>query len=172
MKIINKGLLGSKFLARNVASALALLFFASVVSAAPAITSDNAKPHYSSLKNQEQFTDMRVKVLGGNVRITRRWEGTEWVWNSRWGGLSAADPELSILSEQLGWLVGADDADSDEDSPAHEYLASPPALLYRAGQVYRRTNTKEGYRASYEHQLNQFIHVHAEGYTWMDTSGN
>ena len=167
MKIIDKGLLESKFLARNVASALALLFFASVVSAAPAITSDNAKPHYSSLKNQEQFTDMRVKVLGGSVRITRRWEGTEWVWNSRWQGLSV-EQDTSILEEQLAWLRGADLA---IQNPAEGYLESSPPILYRADQVYRRTQADQD-GASYENQLDQFIRLHPNGYTWTDTKGN
>jgi len=28
--------------------------------------------------------DMRVKVMGGYVRITRTWNGRSWEWNSRW----------------------------------------------------------------------------------------
>lgn len=36
----------------------------------------------SSITNQ--VVDMRVKVLGGNVRIVRRWNGEDWEWNPRW----------------------------------------------------------------------------------------
>jgi RHS repeat-associated protein len=163
----NKSLFWVKSFGGKLAAGVALLFIAATVTAAPAITSDNAKPHFATLQNQEQFTDMRVKVLGGDVRITRRWEGTRWVWNSRWQGLSV-DKDTTMFQEELEWLRRADLAIR---SPSERNLVSPPPVLYRAGQLYRRSALHDD-GASYEHQLNQFIRLHPNGYTWTDTNGN
>lgn len=46
----------------------------------------------------KETEDMRVKVLGGYVRITRVWNGRSWEWNSRWN----APQRLSGLSMQRG----------------------------------------------------------------------
>jgi YD repeat-containing protein len=137
-------------------------------SAAPGITSDNAKPHFSSFKNQETFEDMRVKVLGGHVRMTRIWEGEKWSWNTRWGDLGAGE-NTPIHEAQLKWINGENS--STTVSPVDAWIANPPLIIYRAGQVYRRVSIKEdGIR--YENQLEHFIHRHDNGYTWTDTKGN
>ncbi|WP_226662909.1 RHS repeat-associated core domain-containing protein [Microbulbifer aggregans] len=52
--------------------------------AKPGIISDGAKPRAVTSQNMEDLEDMQVKVLGGSVRMTRRWTKKGWEWNSRW----------------------------------------------------------------------------------------
>ncbi|MEW5249961.1 RHS repeat domain-containing protein [Microbulbifer sp. 2201CG32-9] len=52
--------------------------------ARPGINSDGAAPRAVNSANREDMEDMRVKVLGGDVRMTRRWTRSGWEWNSRW----------------------------------------------------------------------------------------
>lgn len=130
------------------------------------ITSNNADPHYANLENKETFTDMRVKVQGGYVRITRRWNGSEWTWNNRWNGLSTTK-EGTIWEQYRQWQASG----AEGDNPAEINLANPLPLVYRAGQVYRRVSGGAG-DVKYENQLNQFITMHENGYTWTDKKGN
>jgi RHS repeat-associated protein len=118
--------------------------------AARGITSDNAGPHFSGLHNQETIEDIRIKVLGGDVRMNRVWRGQYWEWNERWGKL---DPMLHSSTDAMG-----------------ETTTSVLAV-YRAGQLYRKTSeTTE--QIVYENQLSQFITKSATGYVWTDRKGN
>jgi RHS repeat-associated protein len=118
--------------------------------AARGITSDNAGPHFSGLHNQETIEDIRIKVLGGDVRMNRVWRGQYWEWNERWGQL---DPMLHSTTDAMG-----------------ETTTSVLAV-YRAGQLYRKTSeTTE--QIVYENQLSQFITKSATGYVWTDRKGN
>lgn len=116
--------------------------------AARGITSDNAGPHHSGLHNQETIEDMRVKVLGGYLRMNRVWRGQHWEWNERW-----ADIKPLYQREQVG--------NRQEDV----------LVIYRAGQVYRKSgHTKD--TITYENQLNQFITKTTDKYIWSDRNGN
>lgn len=129
---------------------LGVLLVSPSLYAARGITSDNAGPHFSGLHNQETIEDIRLKVLGGNVRMNRVWRGKYWEWNERWGKL---DTLLHSTTDAAG-----------------ETTTSVLAI-YRAGQLYRKTSeTLE--KIVYENQLNQFITKTATEYVWNDRSGN
>lgn len=145
-----------------------LLIFSMMIHAAPAITSDNAKPHYSSFTNEETFEDIRLKVLGGHVRMTRRWNGSTWVWNSRWNDLSV-DKGRTLFQAQEAWVNSS--AGETTTSPVDAFAANPPFVIYRAGQVYRKIPSETD-QITYENQLRQFIKVHNTGYSWSDSKGN
>ncbi len=118
--------------------------------AARGITSDNAGPHFSGLHNQETIEDIRIKILGSEVRMNRVWRGKYWEWNERWGKL---DTLLHSTTDASG-----------------ETTTSVLAI-YRAGQLYRKTSeTTE--KIVYENQLNQFITKTATEYVWNDRTGN
>lgn len=144
------------------------LLLCSYLQAAPGITSDKAKPHYSSFASEETFEDMRIKVLGGDVRMTRRWTGSQWVWNSRWHDL-AVDKQQSLYLAQLAWVqTGTGD---QAKNPSARIRANTPGIIYRAGQVYRRISQGGG-QAQYENQLRNFITMTNTGFSWRDSSGN
>ncbi|WP_444956866.1 RHS repeat-associated core domain-containing protein [Microbulbifer sp. ZKSA002] len=70
---------------------LCTLFAVPGVWAKPGISSDSAAPRAVSSGNREDFEDMRVKVLGGDIRMTRRWTRNGWEWNSRWNSILTYD---------------------------------------------------------------------------------
>lgn len=136
--------------------------------AAPGITSDKASPHYSNFVNMETFEDLRIKVLGGDVRMTRRWTGSHWVWNTRWDDL-AVDREQSLYHAQLAWIK--EGSGNVAKNPALRIRQNTPSIIYRAGQVYRRVSQGGG-RALYENQMRQFITMTNSGFSWKDSKGN
>ncbi len=50
----------------------------------------------------QDIEDMRVKVLGGYVRITRTWENGQWVWNKRWAP-AVVDSALSMKRNGINY---------------------------------------------------------------------
>lgn len=112
------------------------------------IVSDNAGPHFSGLHNQETIEDIRVKVLGGDVRINRVWRGQHWEWNERWGDIKPTFERVVTGNVQETVL-----------------------RIYRAGQLYRKSDETHD-KIVYENQLNQFITKTADKYTWTDRNGN
>lgn len=83
----------------RVLSALSLLAMTAVVHAEPAeffdlapVSSSNAAggtlPSQVSGKLSFSEEDLRVKVMGGYVRITRDFDGSQWYINSRWTSLA------------------------------------------------------------------------------------
>ncbi len=148
--------------------ATVLLLLSAISHAVGGITSDNAGPHFSSFKNQETFEDLRVKVLGGHVRMTRHWNGRAWEWNSRWQNLEFH--QVGFLAEsQSAWYSGGADATSTP-SPLEQIELEPPAFILRGGQAYRKVPS-DG-KIVYENQLRNFITKTEEGYSWRDSRGN
>ncbi|ACE86285.1 RHS repeat-associated core domain-containing protein [Cellvibrio japonicus] len=129
---------------------ICILLLSQQAYAARGISSDNAGPHFSGLHNQETIEDIRLKVLGGDVRINRVWRGEHWEWNERWGQLQ---PMLHSMTDASG-----------------ETTTSVLAV-YRAGQLYRKTS-ETAEQVVYENQLNQFITKTATEYVWHDRKGN
>lgn len=73
-----------------VFSTFLTLLFVALFSSQPAfaergIVIEENEPHYADFKNQDKVEDIRVKVLGGYVRMNRVWKGDHWEWNERWG---------------------------------------------------------------------------------------
>ncbi|MDO3383999.1 RHS repeat-associated core domain-containing protein [Gilvimarinus algae] len=129
------------------------------------VTSNQASPHYSEAENLETFEDMRVKVLGGSVRMTRRWTGTQWVWNARWNGVSHGGG--TSLAAELEQRIN-----NNEISPADlQEPIEPPGRLFRASQAYVISHTSET-ETVYENRLKRFIAHTGEGYHWYDYHGN
>lgn len=129
------------------------------------IKSNSSDPHFSRAENLESFEDMRVKVLGGHVRMTRRWNGRAWQWNTRWHGLSLGG-NFSI-AEQYEQLINQ----GDLDPVILEEENNPPPMIYRAGQLYIFSNRDET-SVTYENRLRNFITWSEEGYLWRDSKGN
>ncbi|WNZ57312.1 RHS repeat-associated core domain-containing protein [Microbulbifer sp. MKSA007] len=69
--------------------------------AKPGISSDGAAPAAVRPDSREDFEDMRVKVLGGYVRMNRRWTRSGWEWNRRW---SHIEKDFKATS----WIIGGD----------------------------------------------------------------
>ncbi|MFA0810689.1 RHS repeat-associated core domain-containing protein [Microbulbifer epialgicus] len=83
----------------GITVSLCTLFAAPDALAKPGISSDGAAPRAVSSANREDLEDMRVKVLGGDVRMTRRWTHNGWEWNSRWNPIidySQFKPTISL----------------------------------------------------------------------------
>ncbi|AWF80171.1 hypothetical protein BTJ40_04690 [Microbulbifer sp. A4B17] len=81
---------------------LCTLFAVPGVWAKPGISSDSTSPRAVSSGNREDFEDMRVKVLGGDVRMTRRWTRNGWEWNSRWNPILTYDEyKIQLEGEEL-----------------------------------------------------------------------
>ncbi len=129
---------------------LGLMLISSPLYAARGITSDNAGPHFSGLHNQETIEDIRLKVLGGEVRMNRVWRGKQWEWNKRW--------------EQLETMLHT-------TTDAAGETTTGVIAVYRADQLYRKTS-ETAEKIVYENQLNQFITKTATEYVWTDRNGN
>ncbi|RDE22357.1 RHS repeat protein [Motiliproteus coralliicola] len=121
------------------------LLFSVQVWAVGGVTTDNARPYFATGKLNETFTDLRVKVLGGYVRVTRYWEDGRWVWNRRWSDLEPA------------WGTTED---------LH------PSSFRRIDQHYPQVVGGEAIR--YENQLTYTIDYRdaEDEYRWQDRRGN
>ncbi len=118
------------------------------------IVSDEAEPHFSSQENQETFEDLRVKVLGSDVRMTRIWNGASWVWNERWQNISFSETTASTSAIKT------------EEVDIRQVFA-----VYRGGQLYRRVS-QTAEKTIFENQLRNVITKTAEGFVWTDRSGD
>lgn len=120
------------------------------VNAARGITTDEAAPHFSGLHNQETIEDMRLKLLGGELRFNRVWRGTSWQWNERWADIA---PMENTSVDALGNTI------------------TQVLVVYRAGQLYRKSSETAD-QIVYENQLTQFITKTDDKYIWTDRKGN
>lgn len=147
---------------KNIINSLvALMLFCSLHAyATKGITSDEAGPHFSSLNNQETIEDMRVKILGGYLRMNRTWNGSEWVWNQRWSNLTITKEVAKPFLVSGGGNFNSIVANFEE-----------VLIIYREGQVYRQSSVTTD-AIVYENQLNQFITKRANGFEWSDRHGN
>jgi RHS repeat-associated protein len=142
------------------------------------ITADNESPYFSSNENREDFEDMRVKVLGGYVRMTRRWKGDRWEWNSRWNDL-LTEQGLTI-EEHADYLKKVEE---DALQTGSVYIGESNRItpwLIRNGEAYRFIDkplatagqglplNREG---TYESQQ-RFTIESDNGFTWKDKRGN
>ncbi|MCQ3830615.1 RHS domain-containing protein [Microbulbifer elongatus] len=156
-----------------VATSILALLMAPLAAAKPGISTDGAAPRGTSSENREDFEDMQVKVLGGSVRMTRRWTQNGWEWNSRWNPIQT----YAELRESQG-----------EAAPATGNCQSPyEHYLFRNGMSYRPERFKvdsdnclkpfgDTYQAMLVQTLTKQVQVGGEGeathYTWRDRSGN
>ncbi|QKX18569.1 RHS repeat-associated core domain-containing protein [Microbulbifer sp. YPW1] len=156
-----------------VAASILALLMAPLAIAKPGISSDGAAPRGTSSENREDLEDMQVKVLGGSVRMTRRWTQSGWEWNSRWNPIQT----YAELRESQG-----------EAAPTTGNCKSPyEHYLFRNGMSYRPEHFKvdsdnclkpfgDTYQAMLVQTITKQVLVGGEGatphYTWRDRSGN
>ncbi|WP_241086456.1 hypothetical protein [Candidatus Vondammii sp. HM_W22] len=141
------------------------------------ITSDNAKPYYSTGHNFEDHEDLRVKVLGGHVRINRRWNGKRWEWNRRWDGLRISTGEtLAEYNTRTEKERAARKTNSDEGRDTSGIVGLDPVYndlywLSRNNMAFRRT---QGTNYIWENQLRFTLHSN-RGYrtfSWRNRQGD
>jgi RHS repeat-associated protein len=154
-----------------------ILCCATAAHAIGGIVSDNAAPHFATNQNREDLEDMRVKVLGGDLRITRRWDGKNWQWNERWSDLGV-EPDKSILDAKLDAAAqptgpGTIDAGSSGGGTGGSLGGnqSHPYFLFRNGQGYIQSGDRLSSNV-YENQLRLTITRLDNGYRWQDQDGN
>ncbi|MFT3779453.1 MAG: RHS repeat-associated core domain-containing protein [Ottowia sp.] len=97
------------------------------------------------LPNQEYTEsreDIKVKVLGGHVRINRSWVAGKWYLNPAWAN-------LRFIADPMGGVLAID----------------------RAASLYERTAGSEG-AALYAFGTENFIAQQASGWRWYDRLGN
>jgi RHS repeat-associated protein len=109
------------------------------------------EPNYSDFKNQDKVEDIRVKVLGGYVRMNRTWKGDHWAWNERWGDITQKKRENVQVGSGQMYLDGI-------------------VALNRSGQVYRRKLTSDG--IVFENLEKQWIEQVSNGYEWENKNGD
>src|SRR5690606_15759229 len=131
---------------------------------------------YATNQNREDLEDLRVKVLGGEVRMTRRWDGKQWQWNERWSDLGAR-PDKSLVEAKIdadaqpatGGTVTTGGTGGSGGGLVSNNTA--PYFLYRNGQAYRRSDDRLN-QLVYENQLRLTITRLEDGYRWQDQAGN
>lgn len=126
-----------------IAAILSLFCIAFPSFAERGISIEESEPDYSEFKNQDTVEDIRVKTLGGYLRMTRVWKGSHWEWNERWGDITYKKDE----NVQVGITK-----------------------LYRSGQVYRRRGTSDG--IIFENLEKQWIKQLSNGYEWENKNGD
>ncbi len=167
---------------------LALIFSSTLSYAVGGITSNLAPPHFATSQNREDLEEMEVKVLGGSVRMTRRWMGTKWEWNSRWNDLGGS-PDQTIVEAVLAPKTGVVNQPGSggiggitsgggsgggsvggvfgTGSGSSGVFSSQVAYIYRLGQAYTSANG-----SPYQNQLRYTITGKNNGYVWKDHAGN
>lgn len=126
-----------------ISTILSLLFISIPSFAERGISITEQEPDYSDFKNQDTVEDIRVKTLGGYLRMNRVWKGDHWAWNERWGDITFKKDE----NTQVGITK-----------------------LYRSGQVYRRKGTSDG--IVFENLEKQWITQLSNGYEWENKNGD
>ncbi|MFC6980494.1 RHS repeat-associated core domain-containing protein [Microbulbifer taiwanensis] len=108
----------------------------------PGISSDGAQPRTATSENMEDLEDMRVKVLGGYVRMTRRWTSNGWEWNSRWNPVQtyaeySGRDKAGLGGISLGKVDAFDLYESEEKLAAKELLGKQYFRSQSVGAVGR-----------------------------------
>lgn len=157
---------------------LSLVLSLGVLSSSPVyavggITTDKAPPHFATNENREDIEDLQVSVLGGVIRIDRRWNGEEWEWNKRWEDIGE-EPDKSIIEAKLEPKEPGDitfSSGSGGGGAGGKLNAFANPFLFRNGQAYRRAPSDES-GSLYENQLSKTITEKDNGYVWKDREGN
>ncbi|WP_345552423.1 RHS repeat-associated core domain-containing protein [Microbulbifer aestuariivivens] len=150
-----------------------MLGLSSLAQAKPGIVSDGAAPRATTSENREDLEDMQVKVLGGNVRMLRRWTRNGWEWNSRWNPILTYS-ELQAQQGQVPVVSGS-------CKQPHEFYLFRNGMSYRPEQFGSDANnciTPQGdtYQAQLARTLTKTVEM-VEGeptphYIWRDRLGN
>ncbi|MDO6541918.1 RHS repeat domain-containing protein [Photobacterium sanguinicancri] len=119
--------------------------------AKPAVRYDHANAQY-----EEISTDMTVKVLGGEIRIKRRYRDGEWVFNPQWQALNI---------ERV-----------TPDGVASGDIRYPIERIFRDQFLYKKARllTSENdhiARFVYEHDSSKHIIQTTSGFIWADRTG-
>ncbi|MCP4995671.1 MAG: RHS repeat protein, partial [Gammaproteobacteria bacterium] len=147
------------------------LLFSTNTLAVGGITIDHFPPRFDNGQNQTDLEDMRVKVLGGYVRITRRWMGSEWDWNRRWNDLEIPWAEYEddpLVIHAFAVSSGGSGGSGSSAIVSGPIVDSLRTAITRNGQAYVRrygTNT-------FENGSTRTITKTDSGYTWKDRRGN
>ncbi|ROS05084.1 RHS repeat-associated protein [Sinobacterium caligoides] len=172
------------FLAGLSASVLGVLTPA-LASAATGIEVQTSTPHYATAAYEDTFTDLRVKVLGGEVRMTRRWMGDHWEWNRRWTPLQLFTSygeridHIPTEAEAVDGKVLIRDIFQQSEIDHGDKTITPDEVkallqsLLRNGQNYLRKSSGED--PLFANLPQRTITAHqggAEGFSWSDRLGN
>ncbi|NOX91973.1 MAG: RHS repeat protein [Gammaproteobacteria bacterium] len=106
-----------------------------------AVPATYQQPVYGAHK--ETVEDMRVKVMGGYVTVTRSWERGKWYINGRWQALQIAACRVD---------------------------AGVPCAIFRGGTKYERIAQTNVYQ--HEQSPRETITQTDTGYRWQDRDGN
>ena len=123
------------------------LMLAFVLLATSLLTPAAAQPVSQSIRlpNQEyteRREDIKVKVLGGYVRINRSWVAGRWYLNPAWAN-------LRFIADPMGGVLAVD----------------------RAASLYERTANNTG-STLYAFGTENFIAKQESGWRWYDRAGN
>ncbi|MGL6160945.1 hypothetical protein, partial [Microbulbifer sp.] len=156
-----------------VATSVLALLVAPLVFAKPGISSDGAAPRATSSENREDLEDMQVKVLGGSVRMLRRWTPNGWEWNSRWNPIQT----YSELRAEQGETAPI----SGNCKQPYEFYLFRNGMSYRPEKFATDVNNciapdGDTYQALLVQTLTKREALNGDGtstyYTWRDRSGN
>ena len=131
---------------------LAAMALSALLHAGPGLEHRARDPQYATQQLQDEFVDLRVQALAGEVEVSRRWSGSQWQWQRVW-----SDLELFGVPKASGVAQGAPSAIRRND---HVYLLSSEddaeEPVYRSTLKYTITAKNRG----------------QDGYEWRDSRGN
>jgi large repetitive protein len=105
--------------------------------------------NYSTGLYEETVVDMRVKVMGGEIKIDRQWKDGRWIFNPSWADLKFFYPSVN----------------SDLQSPGE----STPSTINRNTFSYRQKNNTS---SIYVYDKRKTIVSSETGYRWSDREGD
>ena len=113
-----------------------------------------------------EVEDLRVKVLGGYVRVARTYKGNTWHLNGRWNPLQEIYAETGTTSSQQCSIDGCAAAINPASNDQSNTLSKPSALN-RNGYQYEQVTED-----LYQFGKNKQIRIIDNGYRWEDSEGN
>lgn len=119
--------------------------------------------HNGTFDYGQRITDMRVKVLGGEVKITRKWSGAEWVWNGEWNAPVKIN-DLAISRGRATYIYMHMDGEymSFEDKSGNRILTKPWHIPDRTPEVI--WVSKGGHRILFEDFTGNRVNENGEPY--------
>ena len=129
-----------------------------------------ADPVYSTGRNRNYFTDMRIQTESGELEIRRFWTGRRWIMNTRWNDLLLIRNDDLKLPSEINLLT----AEQINRLTTGEGL---PNYILRNGEVFQATSLNPE-SASYRHIFHRTITPEFDsesgaitGYLWRNKEG-
>ena len=143
---------------------VALVLLSDRADGAQAITAGISPLYYFGM-HRESVEDMRVKVLGGHIRVTRNWDANKWYINRQWDPLKDAGGSYRLSTGSGGTSTGG-------TGPGGGTIGETPPgpwQLDRAGQRYRWVSGN-----TYVHSTNPRLTITKTdtGWRWQNRQGH